>query len=614
MAEIIPPLNELIRSRMTTGERKLTQCLKSLLEDDCLCWYNVPIGEKRQHPDFIILNPGRGLLFLEVKDWKPGTLNKIDKLGAEILTDKGLVRKDNPLEQARQYIYPVINMLSRDPCLRHKDGKHKGKFLVPYGWGAVLTNIDRQQIHKAVTDENQRKEVLPDHQLIYKDELSEQRDAKLFQKQLWGMFNHQFGNKLSTRQIDRIRWHLFPELRIDNRQVTLFDKDQNAQNFSDNISMMDIKQEKLARGLGEGHRVIHGVAGSGKTLILGYRCQQLAQISNKPILVLCFNRSLAAMLRSFISAKGIGEKVEVHHFHGWCAKQLKTHDVDVIKSEEEFPNRQVQSVIKAVDNEQIPRAQYGAILIDEGHDFEAKWLKLIVQMVDPESKSLLFIHDDAQAIYKQCPGLGFTYASVGIQARGRTTILNKNYRNTREILQFAYEFILPYVDSGETDDGHIVLIEPEAAGTHGDKPEVHQFNSFTEEMRYAVSCLQTWHKQGASWADIAVLYFYHDTGGKVSERLKQAEIPHLQMKDSQSKDAYNRMIDRVTVSTFHSSKGLEFSHVVVIGVGKHSNNQEELQSNAKLLYVGITRAQKTLLLTTSTDDQLSCKLLKIAAV
>jgi superfamily I DNA and RNA helicase len=31
---------------------------------------------------------------------------------------------------------------------------------------------------------------------------------------------------------------------------------------------MDVEQERLARGLGEGHRVIHGAVGSGKTMIL----------------------------------------------------------------------------------------------------------------------------------------------------------------------------------------------------------------------------------------------------------------------------------------------------------------------------------------------------------
>ncbi|MCC7082643.1 MAG: hypothetical protein IT530_18425, partial [Burkholderiales bacterium] len=42
-----------------------------------------------------------------------------------------------------------------------------------------------------------------------------------------------------------------------------------------------LAQEQLARSLGEGHRVIHGVAGSGKTMILGYRCVRLAAVLEK---------------------------------------------------------------------------------------------------------------------------------------------------------------------------------------------------------------------------------------------------------------------------------------------------------------------------------------------
>ena len=41
----------------------------------------------------------------------------------------------------------------------------------------------------------------------------------------------------------------------------------------DIVRVMDLQQEQLARSMGEGHRVIHGVAGSGKTMILGYRAR-----------------------------------------------------------------------------------------------------------------------------------------------------------------------------------------------------------------------------------------------------------------------------------------------------------------------------------------------------
>jgi hypothetical protein len=98
-----------------------------------------------------------------------------------------------------------------------------------------------------------------------------------------------------------------------------------------------------------------------------------------------FHISLAAKLRSFISSKGIDGQVQVYHFHDWCGEQLKTYHVDLVQSERQVWERQVDSVIDAVERGQIPRAQYGALLIDEGHDFEPEWLKLVVQMVDPES-------------------------------------------------------------------------------------------------------------------------------------------------------------------------------------------------------------------------------------
>ena len=77
------------------------------------------------------------------------------------------------------------------------------------------------------------------------------------------------------------------------------------------------------------------------------------------------------------------------------------------------------------------------MLIDEGHDFAPEWLKLVTQMVDPTTNSLLVLYDDAQSIYERGRKKNFSFKSVGIQAQGRTTILKINYRNTRQILQTA---------------------------------------------------------------------------------------------------------------------------------------------------------------------------------
>jgi hypothetical protein len=77
MATVIPPLSSCL-SRMTPGERRLAERLEKKLDDSYLLWYDVPIGKKQLHPDFLILHPNRGLLVLEVKDWKIDTVKNID--------------------------------------------------------------------------------------------------------------------------------------------------------------------------------------------------------------------------------------------------------------------------------------------------------------------------------------------------------------------------------------------------------------------------------------------------------------------------------------------------------------------------------------------------------
>src|SRR5690606_40065640 len=139
-----------------------------------------------------------------------------------------------------------------------------------------------------------RELVLPDSKVIYKDEMTESADAESFQQRLWDMFRFRFGEKLSLPQIDRIRWHLFPEVRI-RLQDDLFGVDNGSDNSAatelvaempDIIRIMDVQQEQLARSLGSGHRVIHVVAGSGKTLILGFRADLVIATSIKTALIL----------------------------------------------------------------------------------------------------------------------------------------------------------------------------------------------------------------------------------------------------------------------------------------------------------------------------------------
>lgn len=608
MATLIPSLNSCL-GRMQAGEKRFARCLKSHLEDDYICWYEVSVGRRQRYSDFIILHPARGLLLLEVKDWKLDSVQRLDKASVTLLTNHGVTTTSNPLEQVRQCTYLLVNRLQRDPQLVQPSDPHQGKLCFPYGYGIVLTSITREQFNRSGMCE-----VIPEHQVICRDEMTESADAEAFQKRLWDMFNVSFKVQLTLPQIDRLRWHIFPEIRIGNGQASVFpDSDEEADRdgadpqypeslLPDMIKIMDMQQEQLARSLGDGHRVIHGVAGSGKTMILGYRCLYLAEFLHRPILVVCFNITLAASLRSMMADKGINDRVHVYHFHDWCGEQLKRYHIPKPAFGDRYYEALVERVIQAVDKSQIPRAQYGALMIDEGHDFEADWLRLIVQMVDPNDGSLLVLYDDAQSIYKKQKTLDFSLSSVGIQAIGRTTILKVNYRNTDEVLDFAYRFVRRFLAATDTDDD-IPLVEPQGSGRHGPPPHLKLCRSLDEEIRYIAHTLKRCNAEGTPWRNMCVACRTKGLANQVIAGLHSASIPTQGMLQKATKKTYDTVCDTVKVMTIHSSKGLEFPVVVIPGIGAMSKQQEDSAAEAKLLYVAMTRSTDKLLLTASQNSQ-----------
>ncbi len=606
MAKLIPALNSCL-SRMQAGEKRFARRLESHLENDYLCWYELPVGRRQRYSDFIVLHPHRGLLLLEVKDWKLDTIKAMDKASATIVTPQGLKTVSNPLEQVRQCTYQLIDRLQKDPQLVTPSGRYRGNLVFPYGYGVVLSNITRRQF--ASTDLG---EVLPAHQIICKDEMVESTDLEVFQERLWNMFNVQFPQPLTLPQIDRIRWHLFPEIRIDtDNQGDLFPSEEESAEtlLPDIVRVMDMQQELLARSLGEGHRVIHGVAGSGKTLILGYRCLHLAKLLHKPILVLCYNIPLAARLRELIVDRGISDKVQIYHFHDWCGEQLRLYHIDRPATGEAYFDRLVEAVINACGRGMIPAAQYGAVMIDEGHDFAPEWLKLVVKMVDPDSNSLLLLYDDAQSIYGNKKALDFSLSSVGVQARGRTTILKLNYRNTDEILNFAYRFASQYLQPDDKDEDHAPLIKPVSSGRHGPKPVIKVFGSYEREADYIAQLFRRLHEEkDIPWSQMCVTYRANWMGKTLDKCFAAEAVPRHWLGDSASKKCFSPADERVKLMTMHSSKGLEFPVVAVSGIGSMPARTAAPVSEAKLLYVAMTRSTEMLLVTSHKESSFLAQL------
>lgn len=579
------------------GERAVLHQLKRCLSDDYMVWHNVPIGPKARQPDFVILSPRRGLLILEVKHWAWGTLLGFNRDSVELSLEHGPKTVAHPLSQARGYAMELNNVLETDPALLQEQDPFRGKSRVPYGWGCVLSNIRRKQV-ESIDFAN----VFPDARTLLRDDLAEDIEPEEFEKLLWGMYAGWSPQALTLPQRDRVRWHLFPEVRV--QQGTLFKGKENAAGtkLPDLLQVMDLQQEQIARTLGEGHRVIHGVAGSGKTMILVFRAQQLAAAArpDQPILVLCYNRTLAQRIATLLRERGVDENVVVvRTFHAWCQDMVRAYQLDVPQDMQgdAYWQALVHTVNRAVQTGLVPGGQYLALLIDEAHDFDETWLQMATRMVNPASNSLLVLYDDAQSIYQK-QRRKFSFASVGIQAQGRTSVLKLNYRNTAEVLALAMQCAASLVAERPESEDAVQTVQPATAGRRGPLPVLIEAANPAEEAELIAERVAKAASEGKSLNDVAVLFRTRIRMQGVSRALQRKGIA-VQAMQAQGATRFDWSKPSVKLITLHSAKGLEFPLVFIAGLDSMPLMNEPLDEEIRVLYVGMTRSTHELVLTTA---------------
>lgn len=594
-----------VDARCNPGERRVLQALKRCLGNDWLVWHDVPVGAHARQPDFVVLSPNRGLLLLEVKGWKRSTLVGGTRDAVELETARGRVAEPNPLRQVRDHALELVDQMQRDPALVRREGPFRGKLLFPFGCGVVLAGIRASE----VSDRAGFDAIFPPARTLLRDALDDTVAPADFEQRLWDMFTVHFAHTLSLPQRDRIRWHLFPEVRLDAQAALFGDGDPAAPlALPDLMQVMDLQQEQVARTLGEGHRVIHGAAGSGKTMILIFRAEQLAAAArpDKPILVVCFNRALAERLDELLRARGVDERVVVRTFHAWCEDLVRAYALEVPRGPDADARFEAlaASVERAVATGRVPGGQYTALLIDEAHDFEDAWLRIAVRMVDPASNSLLVLYDDAQSIYRR-KRQGFSFASVGVEARGRTHVLKVNYRNTAEILALAVRCADPAPGAqadADADAGEdaIPRVAPTSAGRRGPLPVLIEERSEAEELRQVAERIAGAIADGARPGEIAVIGRYGTILDQTAAMLERRGIASRRL----GRRAQNRA-EAVGLITLHGVKGLEFPRVYLVGLQALPRAGEPLEDELRLLYVAMTRATETLTLSAHRDSAIT---------
>jgi hypothetical protein len=594
MALIVP---DAVPSKASQGEKRVFKILRDELPDDCLVWYEPNV--KGLYPDFIILSPTLGLLILEVKGWTAKQILRASDQFFEIQqNDSKIESQPSPLRQAKSYQDALIQKLKGYSILSQDDGDYQGKLAFPVGVGAILTNITEAQAR----DENIYP-LLEKPQAVYRDELLDWDGIgeRTLLKRLSDMFTVRFKfMALADDQISTIKGIIHPEVAIRSEPAKSTSVPEGIVLKPDAtiIKTLDIKQEQLARSINSGHRLFCGVAGSGKTLILLSRAKALAhELFPKRILILCFNVTLAAYLRSLIDDSDplYQERITACHFHEWAKSILGRLPNPRLFEDGDYDGEIGDRLLIAL--EELPLDQrWDAVFVDEAHTFAPSWFRCCVAALkSPEDGDLMIVSDGSQSLYQRQK---FSWKSVGIKAQGRTRKLNQNYRNTQEILSAAWNVVQSLSTQDEDideDDVAFPIVEPRAALRTGQRPLLHLAANRQGEVESAIAQIQKLLIKGYESKDIAIIYRYkaryeQEPFDFLTEQLEQLGMGYYWV--NQDKREYSNRRPGVRIITAKSSLGLEFKAVLILwvqqfGVGNEAEGRREL-------YVSMTRAKEEL--------------------
>ncbi|WP_257535989.1 UvrD-helicase domain-containing protein [Metabacillus litoralis] len=144
---------------------------------------------------------------------------------------------------------------------------------------------------------------------------------------------------------------------------------------------------------------------------------------------------------------------------------------------------QLPTIIEKLEKKEAILPTYDAVLIDEGQDFEADWLRLVSLLINEQTQSLLLVEDRAQTIYNRKRSY---LQDTGLSFQGRSKVLSINYRNTHQIVTFAWNFykkhsLLKNKVVKREIEGEIIA--PQSTKRRGPEPGIIKAKNFFEEMR-----------------------------------------------------------------------------------------------------------------------------------
>ena len=249
----------------------------------------------------------------------------------------------------------------------------------------------------------------------------------------------------------------------------------------------------------------------------------------------------------------------------------------LMSENEAFTKNYSRIVILQKLSENVTAKDTDFTFIDEVQDLTAADIKAVKACT---RRSVILAGDADQSIYQD----GFTFGRAGIDIRGTTRILRKNFRNSCEIQDLAEKYRLKHTGADQSSKPEAFRAGPPPELYTADDPQklqrliVDRVRLFANELHYDPE-------------NICILV----PSSRDIEPLKSA-LSHagLESGDLRNDDFSFNTRGIIRISTMHSSKGLDFPVVLLnlhklpqtAAAGKAS--REKMRRN--LIYVSMTRA------------------------
>jgi len=277
----------------------------------------------------------------------------------------------------------------------------------------------------------------------------------------------------------------------------------------------------------------------------------------------------------------------------WCVYELYLEWLEESRQEDyDNPAGLLLRTLQEQGGDMPDSLRYDHVMVDEVQDFDKSWLLAVVKV---PKVSLSMAGDLAQKIYRR----NFSWVSVGIQVQGgRSRRLASSHRTTQQIMDVA-EYLLDNNDVKNSAD-YTVPVRPKKVGDL-----VKRLISSNPKQAY---------NEGYQWVADHFKRLRTTTVAVVmpfSRQLYPAQkaLESLGLTVTKAKGAsLGNFSGGVVVTTFHQLKGLEFDHVVIMGLhdaqypGRFLEHmaeddwEEENNLLRRVLYVAMTRAKESVVL------------------